>query len=330
MQTTIISPRETSPAAHGVNSGCPACGELRAEQLLAAPDRFHGRRQFYQLDCCSSCGLVWLKDPPAPESMGEHYGPDYDRWVAAAGNDRRRSDDRVETVAQYKNSGSLLDLGCSSGAFLQAMKNPNWRLFGIEMSEVVANRAQSVSGAEVFVGDILDAPFEPESFDVITCFHVFEHLYEPVAVLKKVAEWLKPGGIFFVMVPNIDSAGAHVFKSFWYALELPRHLYHFSPKSLHKLAESTGLEEVSIRTYRELFFEKSVRYCVDEVLRRVGLPRTPLAYTSKPALPVRALLKAFRLTILPVLKSISAVAGSGESVHAILRKPVSAGKASER
>src|ERR1035438_10453930 len=71
-----------------------------------------------------------------------------------------------------------------------------------------------------------------ESFDVITCFDVLEHLYEPRKVMARVGEWLKPGGIFYVLVPNVDSAEARAFGSYWHGLELPRHLFHYSPASL--------------------------------------------------------------------------------------------------
>lgn len=297
------------------------CGETHPKLFLAAPDRFHGRRYNYQLLRCRSCSLVWLHDPPSPGELGQHYGPDYDRAVAAAGDSAERWKGRVRVIARHKNGGSLLDLGCSSGGFLQAMSSPRWELHGIEMSDAVAKRAESVSGARIFVGDILDAPYDHESFDVVTCFHVFEHLYEPLAVMKKVAKWLKPGGIFYVMVPNIDSAGAHLFRSYWYALELPRHLFHFSPASLRHVAHEVGLEALSLTTNRELFFEKSVRYWFDDLCRRAGKPRLPLAMSPAPGLPFRAVRKLFRLTALPLITSVAALAGEGESIHGIFKRP---------
>ena len=299
---------------------CPSCGKSEAENSLRAPDRFHGRTQEYQLLRCPACSLVWLDDPPTPAEMGEHYGVDYDRSVAAAGDSPDRWLGRVEAIAKHKSGGSLLDLGCSSGGFLRAVKSPSWKLYGIEMSDVVAKKAEAATGAQIFVGDILDAPYAPATFDVITCFHVFEHIYEPQAVLQKVAEWLKPGGIFYLMVPNIDSAGARIFGSYWYALELPRHLFHFSPRSLGKLANSAGLESLSVTTHREVFVENSVRYLCDEMLRRVGNPRVPLARVKMPGVPFRIVRKAFRLTVLPVLNGLAAFAGDGESIHGIFRK----------
>jgi len=299
---------------------CPGCGRSEVDNCLQAPDRYHGRRKRYQLVRCQSCSLVWLKDPPSPSEMGDHYGVDYDRAIAAAGEDPNHWLERRDTLLKYKSGGSLLDLGCSAGGFMQSLKGPEWKLFGIEMSEEVARRAEASTGAKVFVGDILDAPFPSNSFDAITCFHVFEHLYEPREVLLRVAKWLKPGGVFFTMMPNIDSAGRRIFKSYWYPLELPRHTYHFSPRSLSNLALSVGLQQLSLTTNREVFIEQSTRYIVDEMYYKLGFARTPMAKLQRPSFPYRAVRKAFRLTILPVLTSLASIVGDGESIHAVFTK----------
>jgi SAM-dependent methyltransferase len=311
-----------SPAASETLDGlCPLCHQNATEKLLSAPDRFHGRMTNYQLVQCLACSLVWLENPPPPEEMAQHYGPDYDRKIASAGEtspDRWR--DRTNTLSQYKQEGAILDLGCSSGSFLATLKGTGWKLHGIEMSSESAQKAKAKCGADVFVGDILDAPFAPASFDAITCFHVFEHLYQPREVLAKVSKWLKPGGIFYVLVPNIDSAGARVFKSYWYPLELPRHLSHFSPKSLSRVANSLGLEEVALITGREIFIEYSVRYMLDELLRKVGITRVSLAASGPSSLARKVVRKAYRLTLQPILTALIGLAGDGESIHAVFRK----------
>jgi SAM-dependent methyltransferase len=300
---------------------CPSCGHAGFDNWLEAPDRFHGRQQPYQLVRCGGCSLVWQKDPPPPGEMGDHYGVDYDRAIAAAGDDPGHWTERRDMLLKYKSGGSVLDLGCSSGGFLQSLKGPAWTLYGIEMSEQVARRAEAATGAEVFVGDILDAPFPNNSFDVVTCFHVFEHLYEPREVLLRVAQWLKPGGVFFAMMPNIDSAGRRIFGSYWYALELPRHTFHFSPRSLSRMAESAGLQQRSITTSREVFIEQSLRYLVDQLYRKLNLPRTAMARLAPPSLPYRVVRKALRLSLLPTLSALAALAGDGESIHAVFTKP---------
>jgi SAM-dependent methyltransferase len=252
--------------------------------------------------------------------MGQHYGADYDRGISRAGQDPRFWTKRRATLLRYVSSGAILDLGCSSGGFLASLKGPEWNLFGVEMSERVAREAEARTGAQVFVGDILDAPFPPESFDAITCFHVFEHLYQPKDLLAKVREWLRPGGIFYAEMPNIDSAGAHIFRSYWFGLELPRHLFHFSPVTLRTLAPSSGLQEVFFATHRDLFIEASVRYVVDDIFRKVGICRTPMAEAKPASLAWRVVRKGFRVGVLPVLNWLASFAGDREIIHALFRK----------
>jgi SAM-dependent methyltransferase len=170
------------------------------------------------------------------------------------------------------------------------------------------------------VGDILDAPFAQESFDVITCFDVLEHLYEPVKVITKVREWLKPGGVFYVQVPNIDSAEARVFGTHWHGLELPRHLFHYSPASLKFLAESSGLREVSLETQRNPAVGTSLRYIWDDVFGAVGIKRTAVAYRGEASLPWRAARKLVRVSVLRGLLAMAPMAGPGEAIHAIFQK----------
>jgi SAM-dependent methyltransferase len=300
---------------------CPICGHAGAQEWLRGPDRFHGRQEKYTLVRCPACSLVWLSHPPKPAEMHLHYTDAYHNLISAAGeNSPARWGFRKEALDKYKQSGILLDLGCSSGSFLEFMQSESWKLYGIEMSAGEARSAEQRSEAKVFVGDILDAPFPRESFDVITCFDVLEHLYEPKRVMARVAEWLKPGGIFYVLVPNVDSAEGRVFGSYWHGLELPRHLFHYSPASLKFLAESAGLREVSLETRRNPAVGTSLRYVCDDVVRSVGIRKTPVAYRREASLPWRAARKVVRLTVLRALLAMAPLVGGGESIHAIFHK----------
>jgi SAM-dependent methyltransferase len=252
--------------------------------------------------------------------MGDHYGSDYDRTIAAASQAPDHWLPRRNELSRLKSGGAVLDLGCGAGGFLSTLKGPSWKLYGIEMSEGAASIARTRCGAEVFVGDVLDAPFPPGSFDAITAFNVLEHVYEPREVLARVAYWLKPGGIFYTMMPNIDSAGARIFRSYWYALELPRHLYHFSPATLRMVGQSAGLQEVSVTAHRELYFESSFRYVVDDLLKKIGISRTPLARAQEPSLPFKVVRKLFRLTLLPLLTAAASMAGDGETITAVFTR----------
>lgn len=311
----------TPGQARSTLRNCPICGHNDVENWVQAPDRYHGKRQAYQLVRCASCSMVWLDNPPKPEELGQHYGADYDKAIGTAGETSPgRWRHRWEALSKYRTSGSLLDLGCSSGSFLASLDRRSWKLHGIEMSSVAAKKAETISGAQVFVGDVLSAPFPPKSFDVITCFDVLEHLYEPAKVLAKVQEWLKPGGIFYVLVPNIESIEALFFKSYWYGLELPRHLSHFSPRSLRKLAESVGLQVVSLATHRNSSLIYNLRYISNDMLRRIGVPRVPLAKAAPPSIPWRIVYKGLRMGGSVLLSPLSSLPGKGESIHAVFTR----------
>jgi SAM-dependent methyltransferase len=317
------SPEMKQPADRDCQSveACPLCGQKDPNEWLSAPDWLHGRQLKYTIVRCSVCSIVWLRHPPKPNEMHQHYTDAYHKLISAAGETSpRRWQKHTEDLSKYKQSGAILDLGCSSGAFLASLPRKSWELYGIEMSADVAKRAEAATGAKVFVGDILEAPFPPESFDVITCFDVLEHLYEPRKVMAKVTEWLKPGGIFYVFVPNIDSAEARVFGSYWCGLELPRHLFHYSPASLRYLAQLTNLEEVSLVTTRNPAVGYGLRYFFDDRLRALGISRTPRAYLGEASLPWKVARRLVRITVLRFLLALAPLAGDGEAIHGFFRK----------
>jgi SAM-dependent methyltransferase len=264
--------------------------------------------------------MVWQKTPPPPSEMWRHYGELYDLAVTRAGKDVRLWQERRNAITRRKSEGSVLDIGCSSGGFLSVMQGPKWKLFGIEMSEATANEARRNTGAEVFVGDILDAPFAPESFDVITCFHVFEHVYQPKEMLAKVYQWLKPGGIFHLEVPNIDALEAGIFRSYWHSLELPRHLYHYSPATIRRLLAGAGLVEVQLETTKSSYGTYSIRYVVDDLFSRLGRPRPPAAAGRPPSFVSRAIRKLNRLTIFALVAEVAAALGRGPDLKATFQK----------
>ena len=92
----------------------------------------------------------------------------------------------------------------------------------------------------MFTGDPMDAPFAPGSFDLVTAFHVLEHLPDPLGVLRRMLGWLAPGGSAVIEVPNVAGAGARLFGRYWSGLDMPRHLVHFTPATLTALAERAG------------------------------------------------------------------------------------------
>jgi len=302
---------------------CPLCNSSDVTAYLRAPDRFHLRAQLYQLVRCDSCSLVWLDSPPRPEEMPHHYGADYHRVVVESVEIDllKRWHHPRSRVLELCRGGALLDIGCSSGGFLRTLNRKDWELYGVEISPNEATMAAESTGAQVFVGDILDAPFAPETFDVITALHAMEHVYHPQEVIRKIWQWLKPGGILYLQTPNIDGLEARIFGTYWFGLELPRHLHHFSPRSLQRLVRSADFEQVLVSTLPDCYVEKSVRYILDDVLMKAGARRIPLSLANgTPSIPWRVLRKLLRLGVLLPSRHLSAAIGRGPAIEAVFRK----------
>lgn len=148
----------------------------------------------------------------------------------------------------------LLDVGCGTGDFLQVAKHNNWKISGIEPNPQARAIANNKTDNSVFDIDQL-LIFQPDSFDVITLWHVLEHLpnlEEHVQIIKKL---LKPNGTLIIAVPNYKSYDAKYYKEFWAAYDAPRHLWHFNKISISKIFSKFALEVVKIKPmYFDAFY----------------------------------------------------------------------------
>ena len=138
---------------------------------------------------------------------------------------------------------ALLDIGCGTGAFLKTAQNDDWRVFGVEPNEAARTIANENTKNNVFNTDQL-SKFESHSFDVITLWHVLEHLpnpHEQVSVFKRL---LKPKGTLVIAVPNYKSHDATFYKNFWAAYDVPRHLWHFSQTAIQTLFKKEQMKVV--------------------------------------------------------------------------------------
>ena len=149
---------------------------------------------------------------------------------------------------------TLLDVGCGTGDFLQVAKQNKWKVSGIEPNAQARTIANNKTDNSVFEIDQL-LKFQPASFNVITLWHVLEHLpnlEEHVQVFKKL---LKPNGTLIIAVPNYKSYDAKYYKEFWAAYDVPRHLWHFNKKSISKLVSIVSMEVVKIKPmYFDAFY----------------------------------------------------------------------------
>jgi len=144
---------------------------------------------------------------------------------------------KVALINKEQSKGSLLDIGCGTGDFLAAAKNNGWLVSGIEPNENARAKANTKTNNNVF--DILKLEkLSENSFDVITLWHVLEHLPDLETHIKVFKKLLKPNGTLIIAVPNHKSFDANHYKQFWAAYDVPRHLWHFSQISIKKLFQN--------------------------------------------------------------------------------------------
>jgi len=230
---------------------CPCCGGKNIKKLFSAKDYTVSNEQF-EIWECNNCTLRFTQDIPGTEQIGKYYQSE--NYVSHSDTNEGFTNNlyhrvRKRTLLQKrkmvenitgKNNGNILDLGCGTGAFLNVMKKANWKITGLEPDETARGKAQELYGlhldnAEKFYG------LPAESFDAITMWHVLEHVHELHEYINQLRRLLKPKGKLFIAVPNYTCYDEKVYKEFWAAYDVPRHLYHFSPASMKKLLLLHGL-----------------------------------------------------------------------------------------
>lgn len=153
---------------------------------------------------------------------------------------------KLKLINAYSSQSKLLlDVGCGTGDFLKIAKENNWKVAGIEPNEGARQIANLKTGNNVFENDQL-LKFKPETFDVITLWHVLEHLpnlEEHIAIFKKL---LKSNGTLVIAVPNFKSFDASYYKEFWAAFDVPRHLWHFSRTAIKKIVANEKMQVAEI------------------------------------------------------------------------------------
>ena len=139
---------------------------------------------------------------------------------------------KVKLISQQNNGvGSLLDVGAGTGAFLEAASKKGWKISGVEPN---AQARKIAKGRGIDLSPSMDS-LAKEQFDVLTLWHVLEHLPDLDEAVHKITQLVKPGGVLIVAVPNYKSYDAQHYKEFWAAYDVPRHLWHFSKASMKRL-----------------------------------------------------------------------------------------------
>ncbi len=208
--------------------------------------------EMFQLKENKTYGFLETFPQPKASQLSEYYKTeDYishtdakRNWFEKAYHLVRRFSlkQKVTLINGFKTeTKTLLDVGCGTGDFLKTAKENNWTVSGIEPNADARSIANQKTGNSVFDIEQLNN-FEFNSFDVITLWHVLEHLPDLEYQISTFKKLLKPNGRLVVAVPNYKSFDANYYKQFWAAYDVPRHLWHFDQQSMSKLFASINME----------------------------------------------------------------------------------------
>jgi SAM-dependent methyltransferase len=261
---------------------CELCGSEQSEVVFQAKERRFGLGGRFNLVRCKKCSLVYINPRPLKDGLRRYYPGDYyayqqaprksrtlekvkgrikalvvEGYKATAGHSTslprrlwRRAlavplQGRIQGLPDYLSGGKVLDVGCGTGGYLHLLRELGWEVYGVEVDARACAEAKRW-GLGIFHGQLEEAGFPEEYFDLVRMNHVLEHLPHPLRSLKEAKRVLREGGKLLIEVPNVESLSAHLFGERWYHLDLPRHLFHFSPRTLRSLLEKAGFAQVEI------------------------------------------------------------------------------------
>jgi len=229
---------------------CNYCGADDAALINHGPDLLLNRPGDYRLVRCRACGLIYQNPRLTLEELPEHYPADYDPYredIRAERSVTRRVDANYGLQRRCRQfmkfaprPGALLDVGCATGLFLNAMRDHGWRVRGVELSPYAAAYARETFNLEVTVGTLEAAQFPDAHFDAVSLWDVLEHVIDPKAALAEIRRILRPGGMLALSLPNPVAWEARLFGGGWVGWDRPRHLHLFTPAVLRRYLEDAG------------------------------------------------------------------------------------------
>ncbi len=231
-------------------TNCPVCGQQNFRISMEIPDYFL-TQEVFKISECLSCGMLFTNPRPALNDLGRYYkSEDYIshsntkkglvskvyHWVR-----NHNFKKKFKIISELSKGRELLDVGCATGGFLSFFKEKGWSVTGIEPDSDARKVAKEVNGLNVFDESEL-VHFKENSFDVITMWHVLEHVPFPGERLEVLKRLLKEDGLLVIAIPNPGSYDAEFYGKFWAGYDVPRHLLHFKQNVAKKFFEKLHLD----------------------------------------------------------------------------------------
>lgn len=229
---------------------CPVCASKKYSLYIETKDYFFTKEKF-TISQCESCRFVFTNPIPPKDDMGKYYETDNylshdsaNKGIIGSIYKKVREinlKNKYDIISKYKNDGNILDIGCGTGELLNYFKIRQWKTQGIEPNKGAREFARVNYGIQVTEESKLNL-LDNNSIDVISLWHVLEHVYNLNSRMSSIIRILKKDGVVVIALPMIDAPDSIKFRNFWAGLDVPRHLYHFSAKTFELLANNHNLK----------------------------------------------------------------------------------------
>jgi SAM-dependent methyltransferase len=300
---------------------CPICGGPTRSTKIETVDRLVDAPGVFTVRECPACRYGVTDPELRGEELGAHYAETYYEsyyehsggapsalsrlrgFLRERGAERRQS--RPPYVLDGLTPGKVLEVGCGNGELLAHFASRGWITYGLDPSGAAVAAAAS-RGAKVHEGTLEDQPWTDERFELIVFQHSLEHIPDPVDAVTRAAALLAPGGRLIVDVPNWASWQRSLFGNRWVMLDLPRHLQHFSPRALERLADRLDLRTLAVGTHSNAI---ATAYSVHYIIAGRWTPGWKLWASYAIGLP-----------LLPLIW-LGDRFGGGDACYAVMTKP---------
>jgi len=238
---------------------CPICGGKEIKYIHTSKD-YVATGENFEIVCCNKCSHSYTNPRPSANFVGKYYQSK--NYISHSGGEKNKFGltyklydiirnisikSKLKIIKKYNEKGVLLDLGCGLGYFLKGVKDDQvFQAKGIDISEDARKYVKEAFGINV-ESEIEINNYGSESVDVITQWHVLEHVYDLEKRMQDLKRILSRNGTLFIAVPNSKSFDAKYYKEFWDGYDVPRHIHHFNRESISLLLTKNGFDITEIK-----------------------------------------------------------------------------------
>lgn len=268
---------------------CNLCNQDRTRVIWQEPP--------YKIVRCQNCGLIYLNPRPDEKGLAQTYSEEYftNYYLKDRGERIAYFRERLKEIKRLKKGKRLLGIGCGVGFFLKVAQESGWQAWGVEISPFATRYARTQYGLEVFQGELKEAHFPSNHFDLVTMWDVLGHLSDPMGYLEEAFRLLKRKGIIVLKIPRYYPSIfllARFVSHFTLAkgiLHLPAQIYYFTPRILTKMVEKAGfrvlkvkgMDEVATSRYAKGFLKNLATASFFKLFRLLGKRESFILYATK-------------------------------------------------